>query len=438
MSTHQQTTNSKWTLAYLTIVTFIFAIGISFEVHAQIDAPSEQGQLDEISLLEAEEELLNELEYRLELEEYEDVIDAAQELIDEIEVEGSFYDDALVRPLLIVGDGSRKLGKYVEALEAYDRAKHITRLNHGLTTIEQIEVVKREATTYEELGQLGKANDAYEYIFTVYNQVYKPFSKELLPSLFDLGDWYVKTYNVFAARGLFEYAQVVAKEHLDEQHPHNIRALYSLALTYRLEKFRPPSSAPMIEADVPRLYWGDGRPYIYYAELNNFAEGEKALIELVRIELERPGSTRESQTLAKLALADWFVLFDKQVQARAVYSDIWKSYDEEPDDEFMTENFTAPVILHNPLPADPEPNPQDLDTLPVNASVTYLLDIDKRGRVQAIDVEILQPDSSFTKDFTRQISQAIFRPAFVNGKPVNSVDVSFTHDYVFYVKEESD
>lgn len=438
MSPHQRKVFSKCKLLYLTFVILIFPMGIAVEVHAQSDALAEQDQLDETAPLVSDEELLNELEYRLELEEYEDAIDAAQELIGEIEVDGSFYDDALVRPLLIVGDGSRKLGNYVDALDAYDRAKHITRLNHGLTTIDQIEVVKREAATYEELGQLGKANDAYEYIFTVYNQVYKPFSPDLLPSLFDLGDWYVKTHNVFAARGLFEYAQVVAKEHLGEQHQHHIRALYGLAATYRLEKFRPPSSAPMIEADIPRLYWGDDRPYIYYAELNDFAKGEEALIELVRIELERSGSTRESQTQAKLALADWFVLFDKQVQARAVYSDIWKSYDEEPDEEFLTATFTSPVILFNPLPADPEPQPQKLEAQPVNASVTYSLDIDKRGRVQSIDVEVLQPDSSFTKDFTRRVGQAIFRPAFVNGKPVKSVDVSFTHDYVFYVIEESD
>ena len=438
MSYFSYPTMSEFKRQHLTRLAIILSIVLPVAAFAQTEGVSKQEDIDEIASYEPSEDVLADLESRLQAEEYQVAIDTAKEFIDDIENNLSFYEQSLVKPLLIVGDGLRKLGNYVEALDAYDRAKHITRLNNGLVSIEQIEVVQREAETYYELGQIGRANDSYEYIFTVYNQVYEAFTPEILPSLFELGDWYVKIYNVFAARGLFEYAKNITDVHLDPHDPQRIRALRGVAATYRLEKFRPPSSLTHVNSDVPNLFWGDGRPYVYYAELNDFATGEKTLIELVKIELEREGSTRESQTRAKLALADWFVLFEKHDLARSVYSDIWEEYQEEPDSDLFTEIFDEPAILYNPLPRDPEPQPLNLDAQAIDASVTYSLEIDKRGRVRSIEVEVLQPDSKFIKTFNRQVSEAIFRPAFVNGKAVKRADVPFTHHYVFYQTEDSD
>ena len=199
----------------------------------------------------------SELRARIDAGEAEDVLNLAAKVIAELEDTRTNYDDALVKPLIVFGDASRELGQYIEAIEAYGRARQISRINKGLNSIEQVEAVHREAETYYEIGHIGDANDSYEYIFTIYNQQFEPFSVDLLPTVFMLADWYVLIYNVFAARGLYEYATNIVEHHLERTSPENIRALQGIANTYRLERFRPLNSLGKIEARIPVLYWAD-------------------------------------------------------------------------------------------------------------------------------------------------------------------------------------
>lgn len=137
------------------------------------------------SVENTEEKLLlepSELRGRIEAGEAEEVLTLASEVIAEIEANRTRYDEALVKPLIVFGDASRELGEYIDAIEAYERARQISRLTNGLNSIEQVEAVHREAETYFELGHIGDANDSYEYIFSIYNQQFEPFSVDLLPT----------------------------------------------------------------------------------------------------------------------------------------------------------------------------------------------------------------------------------------------------------------
>lgn len=384
----------------------------------------------------AVEDQLATIQGQLDSGEPKQAVDAVRAIIASIESERSYYDELLIQPLLLLGDGERLLGNYPSALEAYDRALGITQQTHGLWTVEQIDTVKREAETYYELGHIGRANDRYEYIFTVFNHLFEPFSTDLLPSVFELADWYVKIYNIYAARGLYEYAKQVVETHADEHDADYLRALRGIATTYRLERFRPPTTLPQMASPPPRLYWANEQPYVYHAEVNDFAEGEKVLIEVVRIELARPTSTVESQTNAKLQLADWFTLFDKGAKANAVYLDVLQSFQEGETPTFVTQAFSEPVLLYNPLPRDPEPQPGSLEVQAIQAEVTYKLDIDSKGRVSMIDLVDVQYDSEYVKLFTQRIGRAIYRPKFVDGKAVERHAVPFKHSYIFYEELE--
>ena len=373
----------------------------------------------------------SELRGRIEAGEAEEVLTLASEVIAEIEANRTRYDEALVKPLIVFGDASRELGEYIEAINAYERAKQISRLSNGLNSIEQVEAVHREAETYLELGHIGDANDSYEYIFSIYNQQFEPFSVDLLPTIFMLADWYVLIYNVFAARGLYEYATEIVDHHLERTSPENIRALQGLADTYRLERFRPLSALGQIQARIPVLYWADETPFRYHAKVNDFETGEEVLIELVKIELERPDSTPESIARAKLQLADWFTLFEKNEQAVVIYQDILATF-ENAESEFLNDEFGDAVPLFFPLSNSPDPQPLRLESPPITAEVAFTVDVDETGRVIQVQLDSAQPQSVLVKEFEESLMNAIYRPRFEDGEPKPRGNVKVHHTYIFF------
>ena len=375
------------------------------------------------------------LRARIEAGEAEEVLTLATEVIAEIEASRTRYDERLVKPLIVFGDANRELGQYIDAIEAYERARQISRLTNGLNSIEQVEAVHREAETYFELGHIGNANDSYEYIFSIYNQQFEPFSVDLLPTIFMLADWYVLIYNVFAARGLYEYATEIAKHHLERTSPENIRALQGLASTYRLERFRPLSALGQIRSRIPVLYWADETPFRYHAKVNDFESGEEALIELVKIELERRDSTKESVARAKLELADWFTLFEKNKQAEVIYQDILATF-ENTEAEFLTNEFGDAVPLFLPLSTSPDPQPLSLELPPATGEVGFSVDVDETGRVIQVQLDFAQPQTAFVNEFEKSLKNAIYRPRFEDGGPVPRTNVKVNHTYIFFPKTD--
>ncbi len=116
----------------------------------------------------------------------------------------SRYDPSLVVPLTLLGDALSGQAKYPEALRSYEQAQHIARVEGGLHTTEQINILYKEANTLASMGKIDKAKDKQEYAYETLARKYGPFSPELVPGLYHLAAWYDRTSNIFAARGLYE------------------------------------------------------------------------------------------------------------------------------------------------------------------------------------------------------------------------------------------
>lgn len=402
-----------------------------FSVSAQQDDSAEQQSAVFSSVLGGEQ--IDAIRSQLEASEGGDAVRLARQLVENIESNGSRFDEALVVPLTLLGDGQRMLGQYVEALETYDRARNVSRLNNGLHSLSQIDVLYREAATYFELGQFLRAGQRHEYAFSIFLRSFEEDSVELLPGLFALADWYIETRNIFAARGLFHNAVEISKTHLDRTDPRNIRALKGLANSYRLERFTPPS-----EYDVPREEgFLTGRlpeesSLRYEAKVNDFAKGEEALKELIEIEQEREGSTLESLAYAKLELADWFLLFKKYQLAGVVYRDIWDMFIDDPRAVFVQEEFVKPIPLFHPLGTNPGSAPSEILQEPVEGKITFSFDVAATGELANIEVVSVEPNGRYQDEFMDSMKRARFRPVILEGVPEHTEGVTLTHTYFFF------
>lgn len=364
--------------------------------------------------------------------EADDAVRLAKQLIEEIEANHSRFEESLVEPLTLLGDGQRLLGQYVEALDAYDRARNVSRLANGLHSMNQVEVLYREADTYYELGQIGRAGQRHEYAFSIFLRSFEEDSVELLPGLFALADWYIATRNIFAARGLFHNAVEISKTHLERADPRNIRALKGLATSYRLERFTPPAEFDIPEAVSlsPRL--PEESALRYEVKINDFAPGEEALKELVKIEQQREGSTRESLAYAKLGLADWFLLFEKYEVAAVVYRDIWEMFVDEPDARFIQEEFSEPTALFYPLGRSAGPQPSTPMQEPAEGTIEFSFDVTDTGEIDNVEVVLIEPDGRHQDEFFDWMERARYRPVIDEGVLKPKEGLTLKHSFFFF------
>ena len=365
------------------------------------------------------------------LQEYEKAIELASNELVRVERANGRFDIALVQPLVLLGDCKVVMGDHQDALTFYHRARDLNRQNLGLHALSQVNILYKEADAFLNQGMVNEANDRHEYAYSLFIRQFGVNSAEQLPGLFSLADWYTDTYNIFAARGLYEHAVRLARENLDESDAKVLRALRGLARTYKLEKFRPSIIPDSAKAITARPYGSLNSIYHYRADVNNFAPGEQALIDIVNIEMSRSDAGILDIAHAKLDLADWYLLFEKYDKAQFMYHDIWEMFGDHPTSTFIQIELTEPKLLFKPVPLDDFDRTSDPDADITTARVEMKLTVTARGRTRNVEQALVEPPDAPTSDTKASAKKARYRPAFVDGAPVTTDDVSFVHTFEY-------
>lgn len=344
----------------------------------------------------------------------------------EIEDGSHRFDPALVRPLIMLGDIQVQEGEYVGALDNYGRAVHVERVNSGLVSPRQIEIVYREADVYRTLGDLETANQREEYAYHVLQRAYDPYSEDMLPGLYHLAAWYERTHNIFAARHLYQRAADVMVANGKGLTMEAVPAWQGVARTYRLERFPPiyiDSSSPAPYAHSATLEPGYGP-----ITINNFPAGERALQTIIQIHRNYHSSTPEIAQ-AILDLADWHLLFEKTREAFPLYQIAYEMM--EGVEEFPVEDFFGqPKLIHFPAPVDP--SAPDVPESQAEGLVTVQFDITERGAPRRLETVESVPQGMMDFRVRKSIRVSRFRPAFIDGEPQATPDYIYTHRFVYY------
>lgn len=368
---------------------------------------------------------------RVELSEYLEAINLVEAAIEAIEQRTNRYDLSLVRPLIVLGDALAGVGDTEGAFGAYDRALHLARVNRGLHHPSQVPIVYREARLLAKLHDLKAANTRHEYAYTLLLRSHGGDSPELLPGLFALADWYMSNYNIFSARALYEHATGVAAKHLPTDHPARIRALRSVAATYRSERFPPFYTRRRDEqASTLGSYAGFQYRPTNNPSVNSFAKGERALIEVINIVQERDGGVGEDVAKAMLELADWFIMFEKHSRATSLYRRVWELLQPKPD--LRARMFAKPTPLYLALPNDPSKPDRADENDALKGVIELSVDIDPRGFVSHIDTLRSEPKDLMDFKVRRALKRARYRPAFDGQQPLATEDVRIKHSFVYY------
>jgi tetratricopeptide (TPR) repeat protein len=99
-------------------------------------------------------------------------INQYEEALREREESRGAWDPTLAEELMAMGRMLQAQGDYNRALEIFTRAAHISRINHGLISMEQIAPVESMVETYIALNQWAEADRQQRYAFYVQTRAY--------------------------------------------------------------------------------------------------------------------------------------------------------------------------------------------------------------------------------------------------------------------------
>lgn len=347
--------------------------------------------------------------------------------INDIEKESHRFDPELVRPITMLGDIQVLEGDYVGALDSFGRAVHLERVNAGLVSASQIEIVYREAEVYRTLGDIQAANEREEYAYHVLTRAHDPFSEDMLPGLFHLAEWYEKTHNIFAARHLYQRAADVLVANGKGETLESVPAWKGVARTYRLERFPPI----YIESSDSSIYTTSNlqQPAYGPVTLNNFPAGERALQNIIQIYRDHDADTAQiAQSI--LDLADWHLLFERTREAFPLYQiayEMMAGVEGFPTVDF----FATPKLIHYPAPSDPSA-PDGLPLSPAEGLVSLQFDVTERGSVRRLITVDSQPPGMMDFRVRKSLRVSRFRPAIVDGQPIVTENHGYTHRFTYY------
>ncbi len=112
-----------------------------------------------------------------------------QESIAEFEIDGGVYDFRLSELYLSLGNTYRLAGDFQLAIDSYNEALQLSRINEGLFTEDQVPIVEELVNSYLNLGDIESANLNQEYLLYVKQKIHGAGHPMILNDLLEYADW---------------------------------------------------------------------------------------------------------------------------------------------------------------------------------------------------------------------------------------------------------
>ena len=361
------------------------------------------------------------LNRKLKLGEYTEVADEAERRVTELEVERGRYDVALVHPLTLLGDARMMMEDPGQALEAYDRARYVTRLEEGVQSVRQTAILRREANALAAIGDYATANDRHEFAYDLSLRAYGRNDPRHMVATYRLIQWYRHHYKFLPTHFLFEQLTEAAKLHLPPEDPLTLAIMRDHAGLFRDKVFgRRKLGRGLFNAWPP----GIDRPPPWRS-VSSFDEGRRILGEIVETLDAAQGTGSGERATALLNLADWNLLFAEYPRAIRHYRKVWNLLQSDPGRQEVV--FSKPTPLFLPMPRKSRGTYYDWQD-GEDPTVGLALTVNRRGKVTGRRTVYANSDRLMEHRVRMAAKRARYRPAFRDGDPVTVKELPLAYD----------
>lgn len=359
------------------------------------------------------------LETQLRVGEHADVAAKATRQVEAVEARHGRYHPTLIDPLRLLGDAHLGQGDADAALAAYDRAKHIVRIDAGVQGLAQLPLLYREADALVAAGRRGAANDRHELAYSLKLRAYGERDPQLIPGLDQLIDWYRHHYKFRPAQLLYEHSLELLREDLPPDDPRIIATLRDYAGSFREQRFgaRQPGRGGF-------RAWPPGHPEDppWYGK-SSFLQGRRLLREVLALTEAADHTTDVDVARAAVALADWHLLHYEYATAIHQYRRAWRLLEAEP--ALRAELFEKPTPLNLRLPRGGTGKGGD----GAQGVVRLALNITHRGDVIGRRTLAAEPRNRMEFRVRKAAKETRYRPWLKDGEPTPRRNLELEYRY---------
>lgn len=371
-------------------------------------------------------------------------IEKYRERVDQLQSEHGAYHAQLSEAMLSLGLSLSALENHAEAADTFRTALHISRVNHGLHSMEQMPYLELLIQENAALNNQEELYKNYHYLYWLYKRNYGDNDPHLLPVINRVARWHVDHYRATPsispythlrnAQSLYNKGIAIIETHYGKEDPRLIEPLYELALSnyytavladreeeFRMEnEFRVSTRADYYEenAAVDRI-------------LESYYKGKQALERIVQLHDANSEIPARSHAIALTYLGDWNMLFERPRSAVDNYSQAYSLLEENTsEEEVIRTMFGSPHRLPMvPLPDQRSAQPEESRQRDDVPYAVVAFDVLSNGRPRNIRVIESNPedDKRIVRTAHRLVAGTKFRPRFEDGKPVNTTDVSMKY-----------
>lgn len=353
------------------------------------------------------------------------------------EQQGGGGNSRLVDPLRGLGYTLAAEGKHAQAVPYMDRALILSRRNAGLFDISQQGLLRQLGTSLTALGQTPDAERHMLYLLRVGEHAYGADDPRMAPLHCIVGDWYAQLGQMDTARQNFRAALGIVERKLGRNNIATVEPLRALANSYAREILLSHYGAVIRSERLPSNVdgtGGDNEP-LNPRFLN--ADGERALIRALKVlDTNRDdGNAKGSdETLIATLLdaGDWFLMKQQPAKALPYYERAATLMDgqDASADHPKEAALGFPRQIYYPIPSLATRNLQR----PPDESEEHFVQVEFTVRRDGSIANEHITDQNATD---RQISQTLeairsarYRPKFVDGKPVDTPQVSYRQVFI--------
>jgi len=338
------------------------------------------------------------------------------------------YDDSIGELSLEIGTLLASEGKTEEALSAFRRALHVSRINNGLDSDLQLPVLEAILDLQTKTNQISSAGDTLNRIYRIHQANYLSTDPATIDALIRIGIWHFSAYffkidglsltHLIKARRAFGLAHDFSQ---DSEQGYNFDLYNLLAMTdHGLASI---ASSNESSSNDTSSFSGNGQVTVSLVT-GSYRRG-KLLLETGILDA-RKSENIDSLVRAILLYADWNQMFNKRNAARKLYIRAYETALKLPEESPLRQSFNHPHRLPDFNSTLLQFGPKDVEV----EMVPVRFNVDKWGASTNIEILPKENEEKVANSVRRAARSTIrtvaYRPSIVNGQPIDSVGVTQT------------
>lgn len=375
------------------------------------------------------------------------LLEQHQRTVEQLQASRGPYSPVLIEPLGELGQAYQRTERHRYAVVAFKRALHLTRVNGGLYSADQLSLMEQLIASQLALGQVAVADASRDYLYRVQRKLYQPGSEAMSEAAMAYGNWKRQAFLDGFGDTSYQHLLKIHNVHsrmIDEiaagnaDDPAQIPHLYErMGAEYLISRYER-EQGPVFQLRASQMNGLNAMPSSSQEELefrilkkNNYRTGRRTMDRIVAL-LERQDPV-DVQALveARIAQGDWYSWWGRSALARQCYEKAYALWAEDGDPATDPAGlFVEPVEL-----PDERVFRRGAMTPPENnqARVVVRFDVSEQG--EARDIKYLELDAERADDarivFYRMLRSVRFRPILREGTVARANAVVREYDFQY-------